>query len=679
MKKTKKGNLPRKPKKSGYKPQDHKKAAKGKKSVQHGDAKKKIAGSATAERITGKIDANSKGFGFLIRDDGEEDLFIAARDMNTALSGDSVICERVGNARGAGEARVVQIVMRANTTVVGTYRFCDGVGIVVPDNTRLGTDIFIKNENSGGAADGEKVVAHIIDYPPMRRPGGEIVEILGYPDDKGVDILSIIRMYDLHTDFPRKAIDEAAKIPDAVTEAMCKDRKDYRDECIITIDGDDSRDFDDAVTLSHSKDGLYRLGVHIADVAEYVRQGTPLDKEALARATSVYFPDRVLPMLPEKLSNGICSLNEGEDRLTLSVIMYIDNMGNIVRHKIREGVIRSKARMTYSKVAAILDGDKDLRKQYDFLVPMLEEMQTLAALLKNKRTARGNIEFDIPECKVVLDENGRTTDVVKSKQLVSHKIIEEFMLACNETVAEHFVHKKAPFVYRAHAVPPAEKVQSMIAFISALGLTFKGSIDAPKSIDYARFLSSLDSNVSAVVNRVALRSMSKATYEPNNIGHFGLAAPYYCHFTSPIRRYPDLMIHRIIKDFLHNGEKAFKKYEDKVGEVAKQSSDREKAAEAAERRVDDLKKAEFMESKIGEEYDAVISGVTEWGIFAELENTVEGLIRTENLPGGGYTFNAELYRLDSPTHTFKLGDSVRIRVDGVKGDRVAFALCDAKR
>ena len=642
------------------------------------DRKKPLAakGKPARELIQGRIDASGKGFGFLIRDDGGEDVFIPARDMNTALGGDRVICERTGNSRGGGEARVIEIIERANESIVGTFHAEGNFGVVVADNPRLGTDIFVKAERSGGARDGEKVVVKILSYPPLRRPDGEVIEVLGYPDESGVDVLSIIRSYDLREEFPHAVTEEAAAVPDSVLPEMLEGRKDFRDELIITIDGDDSRDFDDAVTVRKLDNGQWRLGVHIADVAEYVRAGSKLDREAYSRGTSVYFPDRVLPMLPEKLSNGICSLNEGEDRLTLSVIMYIDNLGNVVRHKISEGVIRSAARMTYSNVAQILDGNEELCEKYAFLVPMLSEMKTLAELLRNKRTARGNIEFDIPECKIVLDEEGRVTDVARYTQLVSHKIIEEFMLACNEKVAERFVKEKAPFVFRAHAVPPAEKVQTLIGFASALGLTFHGNVNAPQSIDFARFLSSLDDKVAGVVNRVALRSMSKATYEPNNIGHFGLAAPYYCHFTSPIRRYPDLMIHRIIKDFLRGGDKVFKKYADTVAEVSKHSSDREKLAETAERKVDDLKKADYMRGKVGERYSGVISGVTEWGIFVELENTVEGLVRTENLPGEGYVFNPDLFRLDSPMHTFKLGDELNIVVSKVTGDRVSFELSD---
>lgn len=630
-------------------------------------------GVAVREKISGRVDASGKGFGFLVRDDGGEDLFIPARDMGTALGGDRVLCERTGQNRGAGEARVIEVVERARTQVVGTYRREGNAGVVVADNTRLGTDIYVKNEHNGGAREGQKVTVRITGYQAGRRPDGEITEILGYPDDAGVDMLSIIRSCDLHDTFPRPVLRECESVPDSVTEDRIVGRKDFRNECIITIDGDDSRDFDDAVTVRRAANGGFVLGVHIADVAEYVRAGSPLDKEAYARGTSVYFPDRVLPMLPEKLSNGICSLNEGEDRLTLSVVMYIDNLGNLTRHKIYEGVIRSRARMTYTQVAKILDGDEALIKAYAPVVPMLRDLRVLTDLLRNKRTQRGNIEFDIPECKIVLGQDGHVTDVVRYEHLISHQMIEECMLLCNETVAERFVKEKAPFVFRAHACPPPEKVQTFMGFISALGLSFRGNTAAPQSIDFARFLSALDPSVAGVVNRVALRSMSKATYEPQNGGHFGLAAPYYCHFTSPIRRYPDLMIHRIIKDYLRNGTAAFKKYGD-MSAVSKQCSEREKLAESAERKADDLKKAEFMRDKIGNEYDGIISGVTEWGIFVELPNTVEGLVRTENLPDGGYAFNADLFRLDSPLHTYKLGESVHIKVSGVNGDRVSFAL-----
>ena len=624
--------------------------------------------------IAGKIDASGKGFGFLIRDDGGPDLFISARDMRTALGGDRVLCRVVGHARGKGEARVEQIVERANETVVGTFMpQSDGTFLVTPDNARLGCEVVIKKNGAGTALAGQKVVARLTFFEG-KPPEGEIIEVLGYPGDKGVDMLSILRAYNLYERFPAAVTAEAERIPNAVTDAQTSGRKDYRNLLTVTIDGDDSRDFDDAVSLTRSKDGYYKLGVHIADVAEYVRAGSKLDQEALKRATSVYFPDRVLPMLPIKLSNGICSLNEGEDRLTLSVIMYFNNMGELVKHKIFESVIKSKARLTYANVAKMLDGDEPLRKKYAHLVPMLEEMRVLAELLRSRRTARGNIEFDIPECKIVIDEYGKTKDVVKYEHLVSHRIIEEFMLAANETVAKRYTRDGFPFVFRAHTPPPPEKTERLLNFTAALGLSFKGNAQNPTPLDFAHFLSSLDESVAGVVNRVTLRSMSKATYEPVNHGHFGLAAPYYCHFTSPIRRYPDLMIHRIIKADLR-GE-GVKKFVSVVGEVAKISSERERAAESAERKADDLKKAEFMESKIGCVYTGIVSGVTEWGIFVELDNTVEGLVRTENLPGSGYVYNADLYRLDSPVHSYKLGDTLTVKVAGVNGDRVAFLLAE---
>ena len=631
---------------------------------------------AAQDLIAGKIDASGKGFGFLVRDDGGPDLFISARDMRSALGGDRVLCRIVGHSRGAGEARVEQIVERANETVVGTFMpQSDGTYLITPDNARLGSEVVVRKNGVGAALAGQKVVARLT-FPEGGRPEGEIIEVLGYPGDKGVDMLSILRTYNLYERFPSAVTAEAERAPSEVTDAQRAGRKDYRELLAVTIDGDDSRDFDDAVSLTRSKEGYYKLGVHIADVAEYVRAGSKLDQEALKRATSVYFPDRVLPMLPIKLSNGICSLNENEERLTLSVIMYFNNMGELVKHKIFESVIKSKARLTYTNVAKLLDGDALLRKKYAHLVPMLEEMKVLAELLRSRRTARGNIEFDIPECKIVIDEYGKTKDVVKYEHLVSHRIIEEFMLAANETVAKRYTRDGFPFVFRAHMPPPSEKTERLLNFIAALGLSFKGNAQNPTSLDFAHFLASLDESVAGVVSRVTLRSMSKATYEPVNHGHFGLAAPYYCHFTSPIRRYPDLMIHRIIKADLR-GE-SVKKFVSVVGEVAKISSERERAAEAAERKADDLKKAEFMEGKIGCVYTGVVSGVTEWGIFVELENTVEGLIRTENLPGSGYVYNADLYRLDSPAHTYKLGDVLTVKVAGVNGDRVSFLLEEEK-
>ena len=405
-------------------------------------------------------------------------------------------------------------------------------------------------------------------------------------------------------------------------------------------------------------------------MTHYVKAGTKLDDEASERATSVYLCDRVLPMLPVELSNGICSLNEGEDRLTLSVIMDIDNVGNIVTSEVCEGVIRSRHRMTYAQAAAVVDGDEAVREQFADVKDMLDEMYKLSQLLLLKRKKRGTIEFDLSESKIVMDENGKVVDVKRYPILKSNGMIEEFMLAANESVAEKFCKMKVPFVYRGHETPSAEKLQTLVNFLSALGITFRGDMNRPKPADFAALLSGVDDSVKAVVNRVTLRSMMKASYVPDNIGHFGLAAEFYCHFTSPIRRYPDLAIHRIIKDILHGGNP--KKYTNFVSDVSKHSSEREKLAESAERDVDDLKKAEFMSGKIGEKYDGVISGVTEWGVFVELENSVEGLVRTANLPDGDYVYNRDLMRLDSSENSYRIGDKMRIVVEGVDGSRINF-------
>lgn len=649
-----------------------------------GDRKKNNKGSAHSARnyphktgsprgavLTGHIQGNAKGFGFFVPDDGSDDLFVPPRALHGALHGDIVEAVKVSANRGAGEAEVTRIVERGMKSIVGTFER----GFVAPDCQNLSKDIYIPVYASAGAHDGDKVVVEITDYPVGRSPEGKVIEVLGKEGDAGVDVLSIIRAHDLIEEFPAAVLSEARRVPQTVTAAEIEGRRDYRDETVVTIDGDDSKDFDDAITLRIKSNGNYRLGVHIADVAEYVRAGSKLDKEAYKRGTSVYLCDRVLPMLPVNLSNGICSLNEGVDRLTLSVIVELDKSGNIVKSKIREGAIRSKARMTYTQVAAILDGDAALREKYAAVVPMLEMLKRLSEARRYLRVKRGCIDFDLSESKIEIDrETGKVTNITKYPHLISHQIVEECMLIANEVVAEQFAAMKCPFVYRVHLQPPAEKTESFINFLSALGISFKGDIYNPQPLDYAQLLSSIDENVATAVNRVALRSMSKATYEPTNQGHFGLAAPYYCHFTSPIRRYPDLAIHRIIKDYLHNGQAALKKYAQFARDAASRSSERERLAEAAEREVDDLKKAEYMADRIGEKYTGTISGVTEWGIFVELDNSVEGLVRTDDLPDGGYIYNADLMRLDNHSHSYRLGDPVDIVVSGVTGSKVSFKL-----
>lgn len=625
--------------------------------------------------MEGRVDSTSKGFGFFVPDNGSEDLFVPARDMGGAMHTDRVRAVLASKNRGAGEAKIIEIISRTLKNIVGVFQSgSSGGGFVVPDDIHIATDIHVSGDKALKAKNNEKVVVNIIDYPVNRKPEGQITEVLGSPEGVGVDILSIVRAYNLYETFPRAVLEEAAKTPTFVSASEIAGRVDYREEQIITIDGDDSKDFDDAVTVVKNADGSYKLGVHIADVAHYVTPNSKLNAEALKRATSVYFVDRVLPMLPVELSNGICSLNEGEDRLALSVVMQISSDGHIIKHSINNGVINSKARMTYSNVAKILDGDETLIAKYSAFVPMLKNMKELAEMLKQRRTERGNIEFDLPESKIELDEKGKVVRISRYPLLISNKIIEEFMLATNETVAEHFCGLKSPFVYRAHPVPPPEKLETLVNFLSALGISFKGKVNEPIPKDFARLLETVEPKYAQVVNKIALRSMTKAVYSPNNVGHFGLAAPFYCHFTSPIRRYPDLMIHRIIKDYLANGISVFKKYETIVDEVSKVSSERERLAEQAERKVDDLKKAEFMSGKIGEKFDGVISGVTEWGVFVELENSCEGLVRAENLPGGEYVYNPGLMRLDCSTNSYKLGDKINIVVTSVQGDKVNFAL-----
>lgn len=624
--------------------------------------------------LIGKIEGNSKGFGFLIQENVSEDLFIPAKGMNGAMHGDTVEAVMVSQNRGAGEAEVVKVIERSSSSIVGTYTDNGNFGFVTPDDSHIAKDIYIDKQQTLNAKNNQKVVVEIVSYPQNKKPEGKIVEVLGDINDVGVDILSIIRSYKLYEEFPRKVQKEAIDIGEEVSLDEIAKRADFRNETVITIDGADAKDLDDAVSVSILDNGNFNLQVHIADVSYYVRANSALDKEAFKRGTSVYFPDRVLPMLPRELSNGICSLNPNVDRLVLSAVMEIDNAGKVIKHKIKQGVIKSKERMTYDEVTLILEGDKQLQSKYSQVMPMLFDMEKLSKVLFKKRKDRGTIEFDISESKIELDDFGKVKNITKYPRLIAHRIIEEFMLIANETVAEHMFNLKSPFVYRAHAEPPSEKVENLIKFLSALGISFKGDIEKPQPIDFARLLENLDPKLSAVVNRVALRSMTKASYEPVNTGHFGLAASFYCHFTSPIRRYPDLVIHRIINDYLKNGVKSLEKYEAFTRDAATNSSVRERLAEEAERKVDDLKKAEFMSNKIGEKFSGIISGVTEWGIFVELDNSVEGLIRTENLPGEGYVLNAELMRLDNSDNSFRLGDRLDIIVAGVNVDKISFAL-----
>lgn len=604
----------------------------------------------------GTLRGNERGFAFFIHEDGENDWFIPHKSLRGAQHGDVVFAKLIGGEKG-DEGEVYSIVKRGYEQIVGTYYRERKNGYVSPDERKYFTDIFI----IGGkikAYTGEKVVVKITGYPDGY-PVGEVVEILGESGSLSCEEDAIIHSKNLNVEFSKKVIAEAEKI--SREPVLVENRRDFRDRLIITIDGDDSRDFDDAVEVY--KDGEnYILGVHIADVTHYVKRGGALDSEAYKRGTSVYFPDRVLPMLPKQLSNGICSLNEGEDRYTLSCIMKIDKKGKVKDSEIVKGVIRSSARTTYKNVAKILQGEKVPDEKYSHLTPMLFEMQELAQILINKRKSRGSIDLDVKEASIIVkDEN---IQIEQYERTIAHKIIEEFMILANETVAEFMANYEMPFVYRVHEKPSEEKATGFKAYLNELGIK---AVFHPENVhpgEYGKILDKLEGQpLFHVVNRVMLRSMSKARYSSENSGHFGLASSCYCHFTSPIRRYPDLLIHRIIKMVLDGkADEAEKSFSSFVASASINCSENERKADEAERDVDELFKTWYMRERLGEEFDAVISGVTSFGIFAELSNTVEGLIRIENLPFDDYTFIEQRFLLKGLKYSFKIGDKIKIKV-----------------
>lgn len=613
------------------------------------------------ETIRGTVQGSGRGFAFLIPFDKSGDLFIAGKNLMGAIHGDEVEAEIISSSRARRECAVVKVLRRVHFEVVGVY---DGE-CVLPRDRGFGK-VYVDDRGSLPAKIGDLVVGKLAGGYPLEC---RITEVLGGEDDITAGLTGIVRSYNLCERFPREVTREAAAVPDRVSEDEmgAKGRKDFRGEITVTIDGAHSKDFDDAICVTRAGDG-YRLGVYIADVAHYVREGSALDREALRRGTSVYFADRVLPMLPEKLSNGICSLNEGEDRLTMCCVMDFDREGRRIGYFVCEGVIRSKARLTYAEAEAIIAGDEAVQKaKPKAVVGMLKVAAELARLLKTRRDERGAVEFDLAECEIEMAADGTVADVRKKKRMFSEGLIEEFMLAANETVAEHFCRMKVPFVYRVHEAPPAEKVEALGEFLSTLGLSIPAS---PRPADYRKLLESCDGAVKGIVDRVALRSMSKADYRTECMGHYGLAAEFYCHFTSPIRRYPDLAIHRIIKYVLSGGRGAEKKFGEFAKDAAARSSERERISDEAERSADDFLKAQFMRDKIGREYDAVVSGVTEWGLFAEIDNGIEGMIRVESLGGG--EFDEGRLALVTPARTFRLGDRIRIEVESVNYDKVSF-------
>ncbi|NLK21610.1 MAG: ribonuclease R [Epulopiscium sp.] len=639
--------------------------------------KGKYAIPETLNMVIGVFQGNSKGFGFLLLDDPDsKDIFIPAEAVNGAMHKDKVLCKITRPAADGKrtEGEIVEILERGSDKIVGTYEQSRYFGFVIPDDKNFAKDIFIPKGANLGAVTGHKVVIKITDWGKDRRnPEGEVIEILGHINDPRTDILAIIKQFDMSMEFPEEVMSQTKGIPEEVLENSIEGRKDLRNIRMVTIDGEDAKDLDDAISLEKLSNGLYRLGVHIADVTHYVRENTPLDKEALDRGTSVYLVDRVIPMLPHKLSNGICSLNAGEDRLALSCIMDIDYNGNVQSHQIAETVINIDERMTYTNVKKILvDKDAKLMERYKDYIDFFKLMEKLCLILKNKRDKRGAIDFDFEEAKIILDEEGRAIDIKTHERNIATRIIEEFMLVCNETVAEDYFWQGIPFLYRSHQDPDSEKILKLSTFIHNFGYRIKGASNVhPK--DLQKILMDIKSKPEEnVISRLVLRSMQQARYTPNNDGHFGLAAKYYCHFTSPIRRYPDLQIHRIIKANLQG--RMDDKYQNilkkKMADVAKHCSLRERTAEEAERQTEQLKKVEFMKDKIGEVYDGIISGITSWGMYVELSNTVEGLVHVTEMDDDYYIFDEQHYLLigEKRKKIYRLGDQVKVKL--IKADTI---------
>lgn len=620
---------------------------------------------------TGTFISHPRGFGFLEIPEAEEDIFIPEESIGTALHGDTVqiVVKKDGKDGKRCEGEVVKVLERGTREVVGTYQKYDGFGFVVTDNQRFLKDVFIPAGKSLEAEDGDKVLAEIKDHGNKRRsPEGKIIEILGKPGECGVDVLCVAKSYELPMEFPEKVVKQAERIKETLNEGDFYGREDLRDVVMVTIDGEDAKDLDDAVSLTKDEE-FYHLGVHIADVSNYVQYNSALDKEALKRGTSVYLADRVIPMLPKKLSNGICSLNAGEDRLALSCLMDIDKKGRVVSHRIVESVIHVKERMSYTDVKKILlQEDEELAKRYEELLPMFFQMKELSELLRNRRKKRGAIDFDFPESKLVLDERGKVIDIYPYEQNIATRLIEDFMLAANETVAEEYCMLGLPFVYRTHENPDMEKMETVLEMVHQAGIKVKKGKETITPKEIQKILKELEGmECEPFFARLILRSMKQAKYTVEDTGHFGLAAKYYCHFTSPIRRYPDLQIHRIIKETLRGKmtEAKIQHYRGILEEVARQSSAMERRAEEVERETIKMKKAEYMKQHIGEAFEGTVSGVTEWGFYVELDNTVEGLVHVNSLTDDYYSFDKDRYCLvgDMTGRTYTMGQRVKVWVE----------------
>ena len=624
------------------------------------------------KNIEGRLQLSGRGFGFVIPSDRElPDVFIPHEGLQDAMHGDQVLVRLVERAAVAGrkaEGQIVKILQRANTHIVGTFTIRRGIAVVQPSDVKISTEIVIPKKAATAARSGDQVIVEITRWPQHGKPPeGKITETLGRQGDPGVDVLTVIAAHQLPRDFPPAVAQAAERIPAVILPAELTGRKDLRDLATVTIDSEDAKDLDDAVHVERLGPDLFRLGVHIADVSHYVRENSPLDLEARLRGTSVYLVDRVIPMLPHRLSNGICSLNQGEDRLTLSASMDIDPSGRITRYEIFPSVIRVRTRLSYKIVRSILaDKDATLREQYSPLVPMLETMEQLADILRKKRSRRGAIDFDLPEIKVLLDDQGRTIGLDKRMRTVSESIIEEFMLAANETVAEHMDRREIPFVYRVHADPDPEKMAKLADLLRSFGQHI-GAWTEVRPMDLQKALAWMEGRPEEkMVSTLMLRSLKQARYEAENAGHFGLAAKYYTHFTSPIRRYPDLIVHRLLHETMKGPLSAERREQlmQLLPKIAADSSDRERAATEAERESVDMKTAEYMVQFIGEEFPATIAGVTSFGFFVELENGVEGLVHISSLEDDYYQYKEDQHCLlgDRLKNRYRLGDAVTVRL-----------------
>ena len=619
---------------------------------------------------------NQKGFGFVKLEDQEEEIYISRENSLNALNGDTVSIQIINKANKEEnrkeEGKIVKIIRHEKDTVVGTFQKSRNFGFVVPDDKNFGTDIFISKSNWGKARNNHKVLVKILEYPKKgKNAEGKIIEVLGGVNEAGVDMLSLIKQYELPYKFPEEVVAEAKAFGTQINKADLPNRKDLRKDIIFTIDGEDAKDLDDAIHVEKLPNGNYRLDVHIADVSHYVREKTELDKEAYLRGTSIYMLGRVIPMLPRELSNGICSLNAGQDRYTLSCSMEITPKAKIISSDIYKAVINVTERMSYTDVQKIIDrSDEKVLKKYEKYIKDFDLMAELATILKEKRKENGYLNLDIPESKITLDENGFAIDVSKYETYFANEIIEQFMLVANETVAEKFYWLQAPFIYRNHEAPDLDKVKDLNKVLYNFGYKIKISKeDIIYPNEFAKILDDVKGKeAEKVVSNIILRTLRVAKYEAENKGHFGIASKYYCHFTSPIRRYPDLFIHRIISKYLENdymvNEFWIKKYEKRAGKRADNCSERERTATKVEREAEDIKKAEYMENKIGEEYEGIVSSVTNFGIFVELDNTIEGLIRYENLGDEYFIYNEERREaIGELSHKiYKIGDKVKIRV-----------------